>query len=65
MEFNHTITIVIILVVSFSIGILLCEAAFRVSFKPADYLSAKTVRDTVFEAMIVISNACLDGSREL
>jgi len=65
MESNHTIAKVIILVVSLSFGVPRCEAGSRLILKPADYLSAKTVRDNVIGITIEPNNSGFDGSREL
>ena len=60
MKFKHTIAISILLLVSFSLGILLCEAGSRLILNPADYLSAETVRDDVLGIMIAPNSSGFD-----
>lgn len=47
MKFKHSIAISILLLVSLSIGILLCEAGSRLILNPADYLSPTIMRDNI------------------
>lgn len=60
MKFNQAIAKVILLVVSLSIGVLLCEAGSRLILNPADYLSAKTVRDNVLGITIAPNGSGFD-----
>ncbi len=60
MKLKQTIAKVIILVVSFSIGVLLCEAGARLILNPADYLSAETIRDNVLGITIAPNSSGFD-----
>ena len=50
----------IILLVSVTIGLFLCEAGLRLLLNPADYLSAKTVRDEVLGITIAPNSTGFD-----
>lgn len=60
MKLKQTIAKVIILVVSFSVGVLLCEAGARLILNPADYLSAETIRDNVLGITIAPNSSGFD-----
>ena len=60
MKHKQTVAKAIILVVSFSIGVLLCEAGARLTLNPADYLSAETVRDNVLGITIAPNSSGFD-----
>lgn len=47
MKFNQAIAKLILLLVSVIIGLFLCEAGARLTLNSADYLSAKTINDSV------------------
>jgi hypothetical protein len=47
MKPKHTVAAGLIVLVSITIGVLLCEAGSRLLLNPADYLSATTVKDKV------------------
>jgi hypothetical protein len=60
MKLKLTIAKVIILVVSLSIGVLLCEAGSRLILNPADYLSPKMIRDNVLGITIAPNSSGFD-----
>jgi len=60
MKFNQAIAKVVILVVSLSIGVLLCEAGSRLILNAADYLSANMVRDNVLGITIEPNSSGFD-----
>jgi hypothetical protein len=60
MKLKQTIAKVIILVVSFSVGVLLCEAGARLILNPADYLSAEIIRDNVLGITIAPNSPGFD-----
>ena len=60
MKLKQTIAKVIILVVSLSIGFLLCEAGSKLVLKPADYLPPKMIRDNVLGITIAPNSSGFD-----
>src|SRR5690349_3130067 len=60
MKLNHIIAKFIIVLVSVVIGVLLSEASSRLILNPADYLSAKTIPDSVLGITIAPNSSGFD-----
>ncbi len=60
MKLKHALVKGIILVVSLSIGTLLCEAGSRIILNQADYLSVKTIRDNILGVTIAPNSSGFD-----
>jgi|CXWL01.1.fsa_nt_gi hypothetical protein len=60
MKLKQTIAKLSILVVSISIGVVLCEAGSRLALNSSDYLSVKTIRDNVLGITIAPNSSGFD-----
>lgn len=60
MKLNHAIAKFIFVLVSVTVGVLLCEAGSRLILNPADYLSAKTIRDNILGITIAPNSSGFD-----